>query len=337
MRIHHTHQLLEQLQRRLMPAYCVCGREPLQFDEALIAIRTHAQQQGFTERCLLEQTKEFDWQQFHTELLTPSLFTQRRLVELRVNDKLGRDGSEALQQYAQRPPTDVIVVIAAPELDWKDLKAKWVAAFDRIGVIFQVRGLSGGELQKWLQHRLRAQGFTPTADALALLAAYGEGNLLAINQEINKLVLLHPPGTLDAATLLDVLADSACFNPYDLTEAALQGDLMRALRIVDGLEAEGVALPILLWIVTHNVRVLAALVFARKHGQETGSVFKTYQIWDAQRPKYTAAAQRYTIKQLWELLLRCSQLDLVIKGRVVGDPWLQFKDLVYHWIDTRHG
>ncbi|MGB5736844.1 MAG: DNA polymerase III subunit delta, partial [Thiohalocapsa sp.] len=242
--------LERSLQRGLAPVYLVFGDEPLQLREAADAIRRCGREQGFSERTCLEQGPQFDWSALAGEAGSLSLFAERRLIELRISgDGIGGDGAKAVRAYCERISDDLLLLMLAPKLDWTTLKSTWAQLLEeRGGVVVQVRQLQGQALLKWLHQRLTTQGFQPNREAVMLLAERVEGNLLAADQEIAKLRLLREPGALDAETLLAAVNDSARYNLFDLTDAALAGDRARVDRVLRGLAAEETAPPLVLWV-----------------------------------------------------------------------------------------
>jgi DNA polymerase-3 subunit delta len=318
-------QLDQLLERGLAPVYLVFGDEPLQLGEAADAVRRRAREQGFSERTCLEHHAQFDWSALAAEAASLSLFAERRMIELRINgDSIGREGADALRRYCDRVTDDVLLLLLAPNLDWKVLKAKWAERLDKVGVIVQVRQLQGRQLQQWLRQRLQSAGFQPTMDALGLLAERVEGNLPAAAQEIAKLRLLREPGPLDAEGLLAAVNDSARYGLFDLTDAALAGDRARVDRVLRGLAGEGTPEPLVLWVLAREIRKLAAVGFALAHKEDLGPVFKAHQVYDTRRSAVLAAAKRYPLPQLWSLLSRCAEADLAIKGHASTDPWMLF-------------
>lgn len=315
-------QLRQTLERGLAPVYLLFGDEPMQLGDAAELIRRTARERGFSERTCLEQTAQFDWSSLAGEAGSLSLFAQRRMIELRVSGEgVGRDGGDAIRNYCDRASDDVLLLILAPKLDWKTLKSKWAEALDRKGVIVQVRRLQGQALLQWLRGRLVERGFQPTSDAVALLGERVEGNLLAADQEIAKLKLLCEPGQLDAETLLSAVHDSARYDLFDLSNAALDGDRTRVTRVLHGLAAEGTAEPLVLWVLAREIRKLCAVSFALTHRRDLGPVLKAHQVWDSRRQAVLAAAKRYPLPFLWSLLERCAETDLAIKGQLQSDPW----------------
>lgn len=326
-------QLEQRLSQGLVPIYLVAGNEPLQFGEAAAAVRAAAQRQGVSERELLETGPDFQWASLSGAMGSLSLFAERRLIELRVGtaaragskaDGVGREGADAIRRVCEQPSTDVVLLILAPGLDWKGLKAKWVQAVERVGVVVQVRELQGAQLMQWLRGRLMRAGFRPTDEALAVLLERVEGNLLAADQEVSKLSLALDPGPLDAEGLLAAISDSARYSVFDLADAALAGDAARAERILAVLKAEGAAEPLVLWALAREVRKLAAIRFARAKAAPLGPVLKSHKVWESRRGITLAAADRLALSRLWSLLCDCAEADLAIKGRAAGDPWRLF-------------
>ncbi|MBK1648422.1 DNA polymerase III subunit delta [Rhabdochromatium marinum] len=314
-------QLEAQLRKGLAPVYLVCGEEPLQFKEAVDAIRAQAREQGFSERQVLEHSRDFDWSSLAAEAGNLSLFADRRLIELRLGDKLGREGADAIRAYCEQPGPDVLLLIQAPGMGRKELKTKWAQVLDRVGVILELRRLQGRALVTWLDQRLRAKGFVPTPEVAVLLAERVEGNLLAADQEVSKLALLLEPGPIDPDAMRAAVANSARYDLFDLTGAALAGDRARTQRIIRGLAGEGMAEPLVLWVLTRELRMLSAVAFARRQRQDLGPVFQAHQVWEARRAVVMQALERYSLHYLWRMLLECAAVDLAIKGRGDGDPW----------------
>jgi DNA polymerase-3 subunit delta len=129
-------QLVGHLRKHLASIYLVFGEEPLQALEATDAIRTAARQQGCEERECLTVETGFDWRRLRQLAASPSLFTNRRLLELRLGTvKVGDAGAQALSDYAAQSAADVVLLITAGKLDWAAQKTRWFTALDTVGVV----------------------------------------------------------------------------------------------------------------------------------------------------------------------------------------------------------
>ncbi|NKN32741.1 DNA polymerase III subunit delta [Marichromatium bheemlicum] len=315
-------QLQAQLERGLAPVYLLGGDEPFQLDEAARLIRAAARRAGFAEREVLDQDSGFDWHRLGATADALSLFSSRKLIELRLNSaRIGKEGGAAVREYCARPCADNLLLILAPGLERKELKARWVGAVEACGAVLQVWPLKGRELEQWVEQRLRAAGFAPGSGVAALLAERAEGNLLAASQEIEKLRLLGEPGPLGLDDLLGTLADSARFDLFALTDAALAGDRARVQRILAVLRAEGSAESLVLWVLARELRMLAEAAEAIARQRSPAPVLAAHRVPRPRVAMVERALRGRPPRRFNGLLRRCAEADLAIKGLAPGDPW----------------
>jgi DNA polymerase-3 subunit delta len=117
------------------------------------------------------------------------------------------------------------------------------------------------------------------------------------------------------------VADSARFDAFTLVDTALGGDAVRCARILQGLQGEGVAAPVVLWALTRELRQLAALAEAVAGGEAIPKVLARFHVWQARKPATGQALGRLSSAACRDLLRRCAAVDRVIKGRGPGNPW----------------
>jgi DNA polymerase-3 subunit delta len=315
-------QLASQLSRELAPVYLLHGDEPYQLGEAARLIREQARRKGFDEREILDVDGHFDWNLLPASAEAMSLFSARKLIELRIGSgKLGKDGGAAIRAYCERPCPDNLLLILAPGLERKDLQAQWAKTVEALGVLVQVWPLKEKELETWLGQRLLAVGFQAGAGVAALLAERAEGNLLAAVQEIEKLRLLHETGPLTLDDLLGNLADSARFDLFALTDAAIAGDRARVQRVLAALRGEGIADALVLWVLARELRMLADVAAAIARRTSPESVFMTHRVPRPRQEGIARALRRLSPDLIQRLLQQCLLADLSIKGMTHDDSW----------------
>lgn len=298
---------------RLAPLYLLCGDEPWQLGEAAAQVRAAARKAGFEEREVLDQEAAFDWSALAAAADALSLFSSRKLIELRLSGaRLGKEGAGALRAYCARPCPDNLLLILAPTLERKELQAPWIKILDETGVILQAWPLKGQEFERWIGERLVALGFRRVApEVIGLIAERAEGNLLAAAQEAEKLRLLHEGAELNLEMLGSTLADSARFDLFALTDAVLAGARARAQRILTGLREEGTPEPLVLWALTRELRQL--------HGQ--GADSGGPPLPRARAEAQARARRRLAPARLRALLAECARVDRIVKGTAPGDAW----------------
>lgn len=308
--------------RNVGPLYVVHGDEPLLTLEAGDTIRAAARAAGVLEREVLVAEQHFKWDAFLATNANASLFGDRKCVDLRIpTGKPGVEGGRALEAYAANPNPDNVTLITLPRLDRAAQASAWFSALEKAGATVAVYPVERDALPGWIATRLARQKQRAAPETLALLADACEGNLLAARQEIEKLALLLPEGTLDHAAVEAAVADVARYDTFELSEAWLAGDPARTLRILNALEAvgEGVTLPI--WQLSEDVHAVASVVTQVRGGTPMDAAVRNTRVWGKRQKALERAARRVAPASVPGLLMACARLDRLAKGIGQGRVW----------------
>ncbi len=315
-------QLADQLNKGLAPLYFIHGDETLLVNECADAIRAATRARGFSDRQVFSVDTGFDWQSLLAASDSLSLFSEQRLLELRLpTGKPGKEGAEILRQYAARPAPDTVLLILSGKLEAAARRSKWVQALEGAGVAVAVWPVAAAQLPAWIERRMGARGMQAERDAVQLLAERVEGNLLAADQEIEKLFLLHGNARIDYQTVAEQVADSARYDIFGLVDCVLAGDPVHAQRMLVGLRAEGVEPVLVLWALAREIRSLASIAWAVQSGKSLAQALAAQRVWDKRKPLISSVLKRIRGRQWWALLRHCARIDRVIKGRAAGSAW----------------
>jgi DNA polymerase III subunit delta len=333
-------QLGTHLARGVKPLYVVHGDEPLLAQEAGDAIRAAARDAGYGERKVytVGNAAHFDWDGFLGASQAMSLFAERQLIELRIpSGKPGKDGSEALQRYCETLSDDVVTIVHLPKLDWQQARSGWFGALDQHGVVVRVDAVERRDLPAWIARRLSAQGQRVAEGdegqrTLTFFADRVEGNLLAAHQELQKLALLHPQGVLSYEQVEAAVLNVARYDVFKLGEAVLAGQVSRALRMLEGLEAEGEAPVLVHWTLAEDIRALKRVKDAVVDGKPLPMALKEARVWGVKERLFERIVPALADHQLAHLVQAASVCDGVIKGLKHPDwpldAWSSLKRLV---------
>jgi DNA polymerase III subunit delta len=307
----------------LSPVYLLAGEELLVL-EAADALRAQARKLGYTERDVLDVGAHFDWDDLARARAGMSLFATRRLIDLRLpTGRPGTEGAKAITEFCANPPPDVSLLITAVEWSNKH-EGAWTKQIDSAGTVVVFNAPRPNEWEAWIGARLATRGLTATPEAMALLAERVEGNLLAAAQEVDKLAVLHGQGKIDADEMEQLVADSARYDAFKLTDAALAGDGARALRILDGLHAEGEELIALMGWVVNQLQL--ALRLANAH--DFSAQARAERLWPAREQLFRKALRRAPREHWMQCLARAARIDRIAKGRENGNAWLEAQRLI---------
>jgi DNA polymerase-3 subunit delta len=308
-----TRQLESHLKKGLDTLYVVHGAEALLALEAADRIREAARKAGCSEREVFFAEPGVDWNRLLAGSANLSLFAAKRLVELRIpTGKPGAEGARAIEAWCASLGPDNVGMVMLPELDWQQLKAQWFAALERAGTVVEAKAVTRDELPDWLAERLARQGQSASVETLEWLADRVEGNLLAAKQEVEKLALLLPRGAITLAAIREAVTDVSRFERDALIEAIHSDDPARIVRVVASLKAEGEPLPLLLWTLCEELRLLMALAA----GQRPRRFLPPDRLEALNR-----TARRHGAASFDRELLRAHRIDLMIKGVEAADPW----------------
>lgn len=314
-------QLEAQLQQGLAPIYLIAGGEPLLVQECCDQIREAAKQQGFLERDVLQVERGFDWSGLG-EASAPSLFSSRRIVDLRIpTGKPGREGAKVISEWAASPDPDTLLLISCHEWDASSRKSKWASNIDKSGTVVEIWPIKPHDLPRWIQTRMQRVGLQPDNDALLSLVERVEGNLLAANQEIEKLLLLKGAGPVTEDDVLQGVANSSRFDAFRLVECGLVGNLSECLRVASGLKAIDTPMPMIIGALMREVSTLQAAIDMLQQGTPESTIFSRLNIWRNRQPAMRKALQRMTEMHINRLFQRLSVMDRQSKGQAQGDPW----------------
>ncbi|OGA65031.1 MAG: DNA polymerase III subunit delta [Betaproteobacteria bacterium RIFCSPLOWO2_12_FULL_65_14] len=315
-------QLEGHLARNLALAYAIHGDEPLLALEAADAVRAAARKRGFTDREVFEPGRNFDWSELEHALGSLSLFGGKKIVELRLaTGKPGAQGGAAIARYCERPSAEVLLLVSVPRLDRATQGSAWFGALARAGAVVDVYPVERPRLPAWIAERLARQRQKAPREALELLADRVEGNLLAAHQEVQKLALLAPEGEVGLDALREAVANVARYDAYSASEAMLEGDAARFVRIIDGLRGEGEAPTLVLWVLSEELFALARIQAGVAAGRSSDDLLRENRVWGTRQRPMKAAAGRVAPAAVNRALAHAARIDRAIKGVGAGEPW----------------
>ncbi len=123
----------------------------------------------------------------------------------------------------------------------------------------------------------------------------------------------------------------ARFDVFQLPTAMVAGDRGRVAKTMAGLQAEGEALPLVLWAVTEELRTLVRVQSQSASGRPFAQIARDNRLWGPRERLYERAMARLDAPRLEAALARAADVDRLIKGLRApqrdSDPWLELTDL----------
>jgi len=190
MKIYHN-QLTNTLTQNLPTVWLIFGDEPWQKSDALRQIQYTAQQQGYIEKLSFSADDKFDWQTIADEYMAMSLFASQRINEVELLNKTNEAAGKVLLSLSEQLHQDVVLILHGAKLDGATTNKKWFKSLNSKGVYLPIYDLDAKGLKQWLIRQTRQYQINLPFEAQQLLIELFEGNVLALDQELQKLSLLY--------------------------------------------------------------------------------------------------------------------------------------------------
>ena len=310
-------------------AYLVSGEEALLVGEAADAIRARVKRAGFDEREVHFIERVADWDAVRASSNNMSLFGSRKLIEIRLpSGKPGTGGANAIVELLANASPDNVYLMLTGKLEREQNNSAWVKAFESTGAWLAAWPVEHSRLPQWLRARAAQLELELEDDAVRFIVERTEGNLLAAQQELEKLRLLAPDKgrgrSVDLATVQASIGDSARYDVFQLGEAALGADVPRALRILAGLRSEGVEATLALWSIAREIKNVWGTL---QQGPARG--------WQKPSAALENAKRRAAKLPYARLAARISRADRMIKGQHRGDAWDEMALMIVEFAGRR--
>ncbi|PHR84417.1 MAG: DNA polymerase III subunit delta [Colwellia sp.] len=338
MKIYHN-QLMNTLTQGFKPVWLVFGDEPWQKNNSLAVIKAHAQQQGFSEVIRFSGDNKFDWQQLIDEYQSLSLFASQRIIEVEFTTvKIGDNGNKillALSEIISKNAAlqDVIFIFHGPKLDGASANRKWFKSLTQLGCYLPLYDIDAKGLPKWLQNQARNLNVNLAPELSLLLIELFEGNLPALEQELQKLSLLFGTKQISLHDAEQLVIKQARFNPFQIIDALLQGNCKKCLTMLDQLQQEGTAAGQIIWVFHKEFNQLYAMLDKLAQGQQLNDLYKEYRVWDKRKPLYQHALNHISLPNIKRAMSRLADVDLISKTTSEFNAFILLADLcltLYH-------
>jgi DNA polymerase III subunit delta len=310
------------LQSSPKPLYLLSSDEPLLVRDWLDEARKKLQQQGFEEIITHQVVAGFDWNAVLEDSQSLSLFSSLKCHIIRFGGSgPGQAGAKFIAQITEAPPEDVVFILVMGKLDRPAHNSAWFKKINQQGEVCELKPVYANELAPWIMQRAASKGIQLDRQAALYLADLTEGNLLASDQELEKLALTFGDGSqLDLEMIRESISRSARYNHFLLTDACLAGKTQRALKILQGLELEGVQPIQIQYALQGMLQTLMQLKLAQQLNQLNDNLWRTLNIWKSKQNLYSQALARYSYAQIERFIQSCATLDRINKGQEARYP-----------------
>ena len=171
---------------------------------------------------------DLDWKDVLSQAQTPSLLGGAQVFWISSCDKLKKSEFEIFEDYLSHPVSTSYFIFEDDELSDSNFLLKLVARFGK-----HIRlGRDGREeSMNTFRAKLKRNGKIMTPDAWQMLEERLGASPALMNMVLDQLMLYSDKPEIDETHVQAISSEFLRYEPFDLTEALVQKDIARALKI----------------------------------------------------------------------------------------------------------
>ncbi|MCD6556938.1 MAG: DNA polymerase III subunit delta [Bacteroidales bacterium] len=221
---------------------------------------------------------------------------------------------EKLAFYAEQPLKSTILVF---NYKYKklDKRTKLYKLLNKTAVLFESKKLYENQIPAWINSYLKEKKYTATPVSTQLLTDFLGTDLSKITNELDKLMISLPEGTSITPEHIEKnIGISKDFNNFELQNALINRDVLKANRIIQHFARNPKDNPIVVTIITLFSlfsKILNYHFLSDKNKNNVASVLKVnpYFVKD-----YVKAAQIYNTRKTVAVISLLRKYDMKTKG-----------------------
>jgi DNA polymerase-3 subunit delta len=221
---------------------------------------------------------------------------------------------EELKSYVDQPLNSTLLVLCYRGKKIDKRKALY-KSLQKNGLYLESNKLYENKIPEWIKGYLRAKDYTIGNKASAMLTEFLGTDLSKISGELDKLcILAHKGSEINDALVEENIGISKDYNNFELQNAVMNKDLLKANRIIKYFEANSRKNPIVVTLsVLYNL-FSKVLIYHGLTDKNPQSVARCLGVNPYFVKDYQKAAQNYSLKNSVKALDLLRDADMKSKG-----------------------
>lgn len=277
----------------------------------------------------IDITSPKSWHEVTQELVSLSLFEESTAIILSGKHKPDDATLSQLIDFANDAKAGTSthhLIWLLSKQDKKSQNTKVFKLFDQHGLI--IHGTIQNESERHALLMAKAQDFklSLTPDAWQMLMSHTQHDLLTAYQTLWRLSYAHTLPSQSQLSVIDVpdlstlLSEGGVFSVFDLSDALIQRQPNQCLKIINYLYQTNTATSIILWAISKDIHLIAAL----RNGQDPQKL----GIWRNKVLSYQNLANNISDGIISHWLTQVYETDKAIKGLSQDNAWRLIRQLV---------
>ena len=311
---------------KIKPIYFLMGEEPYYIDKLSDYIESNVlseDEKGFNQTVLYG--RDVSMEDIIGTAKRYPMMADRQVVIVKEAQDLTKS-IDKLESYANQPMPSTVLVFCY-KYKTLDKRKKVTKLLEKNGLVYESKKLYDNQVGQWISRVLQGKGYAIEPKANAMLVEFLGTDLSKINNELEKLQIVLPKGSvISAKDIEENIGFSKDFNVFELRKAIGERNQLKAYQIANYFANNPKDNPM---VVTTSLIFSFFLQLLQYHGlkdrnpKHVASVLKVnpYFLKD-----YDVALKNYPMKKVSAVVAALRDIDVKSKG--VGANALPISDLL---------
>ncbi len=300
--------------RKLKPIYFLMGDEPYYIDlitDCIDKTVLNEDEKGFNQVVLYGRDTTVE--DIVGNAKRYPMMAEYQVVIVKEAQELSRT-IDKLESYAENPQPTTILVFCY-KYKTLDKRKKVTKNIEKNGVLFESKKLYENQVSTWINQVLNASGYKIEPKASAMLVEFLGTDLSKISNELDKLKIILPQGTLITAEHIEKnIGISKDYNVFEFRSALGEKNILKANRIAQYFAQNPKDNPITLITSQVFAFYLQLLQYHGLSDKSQGNVAKVLKVNPYFVKDYETAARNYPMKKVSAIVAALRDIDLKSKG-----------------------
>lgn len=300
--------------RNFKPIYFLMGDEPYYIDKISDYIEKNVlsdDEKGFNQMVLYGRDTSVE--EVVANAKRYPMMAEYQVVIVKEAQELSRT-IDKIESYAENPQPTTILVFCY-KYKTLDKRKKVTKTLEKNGVVFESKKLYENQVGNWINGVLSESGYKIEPKANAMLVEFLGTDLSKVNNEIEKLKIILPQGTIINAEHIEKnIGISKDYNVFEFRKALGEKNILRANRIAKYFAQNPKDNPITLitsQVFAFYVQLLQYHGLSDKNPKNVAGVLKINPFFVKD---YEVASRNYPMRKVSGIVASLREIDLKSKG-----------------------
>ena len=320
--------IIEKARKQGKNAILIIGEEPVIKKHINNVIQKFSIQNNLEQiRIDIESTTKLD--AINTKFTNDSLFNEGSILKINISTgRIKEEIKKFLISEVLKKNTNNFFIFYFKQNMKEFSKLSWPKILKDMSLVFEASEPATKSYKETVSLRADFYDLIFTDGAIEMLSQLTIGNFLLVENELIKLQLIFDKNEIDEKKLMNHLSNGAKYDTFDLIDASLLGNKKKVINSLKCLYENGVD-PL-------AVNGLFAWIFKaiakfkdRNQISPNYEEFMKMRIFGSSQMLVKNSLNILSKRQIERVLIKIKNIDLICKGIISGDPWLELNRLSF--------